>query len=270
LQHLGWAPTFEAITLLTLLGAGLAFALIRDAPAAGRLRSPAPESLLEGLRGLHAILIDAELRPLLLMGICTIAPFACVGALWAGPYLQDVHGLDQEQASVALLTLVATFNLGTLGYGPLDRWSGTRKGVIVAGAAASGLCLGSLAIWPRPPLWVALAILHLAMAAMPFHVTLSAQIREFVPSERIGRAITSLYLFGLTSAFLAQWLTGLMLSLTADPGRIGSPLGYRLVFALLASMLFGALLVYRRVPEQPSAIPDPAVQGPEPRSATPP
>ena len=58
----------------------------------------------------------------------------------------------------------------------------------------------------NPTVWPAIVILHLAMLVMPFYVTLTAQIREFVPAERIGRAITSLYLFGLTSAFLAQWL----------------------------------------------------------------
>ena len=66
----------------------------------------------ESLRGLRAILTDRNLRPLLIMGVCTIAPFACVGGLWAGPYLQDVHGLDREQASFVLLGLVTAYNLG--------------------------------------------------------------------------------------------------------------------------------------------------------------
>jgi MFS family permease len=184
------------------------------------------------------------------MGVCTIAPFACVGALWAGPYLQDVHGLDREQASFVLLGLVVTYNLGTLGYGPLDRRFGTHKGVVVAGAGSSGLCLAVLALWPRLSLWAAVLVLHLAMIVMPFYVTLTAQIRELVPLDRLGRAITSLYLFGLSAAFLAQWLTGLLVGLSADAGRIGSPLGYRLMFAFLAVMLFGALLIYRRAPER--------------------
>ena len=96
LQHLGWPSTFGAIALLTLLGAGLASAMIRDAPEGDRAASPGRESLLESLRGLRAILADRALRPLLIMGVCTIAPFACVGGLWAGPYLQDVHGLERR------------------------------------------------------------------------------------------------------------------------------------------------------------------------------
>lgn len=250
LGHLGWTSTFGAIALLTLLGAGLASAMIRDAPEGDGGHPPGRESLLEGLRGLGAILADRALRPLLIMGVCTIAPFACVGGLWAGPYLQEVHGQSGAQASVVLLGLVVAYNLGTLAYGPLDRWFGTHKGVIVTGAALSGLCLAVLAVWPRLPLWPAVLVLHLAMVAMPFYVTLTAQVREFVPAQRLGRAITSLYLFGLTAAFLAQWLTGLLVGLTAEPGRIGSPLGYRLVFAFLAALLLGTLLIYRRAPER--------------------
>jgi MFS family permease len=250
LQRLGWTSTFGAIALLTLLGAGLVFALIRDAPADDPASARGPESLRDSLRGLRAILVDASLRPLLVMGVATIAPFACVGALWAGPYLQEVHGLGREQASVVLLGLVVTYNLGTLGYGPLDRWFGTHRGVIVAGAGLAAVCLAVLALWPQPPLWPAVVTLHLAMLVMPFYVTLTAQIRDFVPLQRLGRAITSLYLFGLSAAFLAQWLTGVLIGLTAEPGRIGSPLGYRLVFGFLALILAAALVTYRRAAER--------------------
>ena len=251
LQRLGWAPTFGAIALLTLLGAALVLAAVHDSPDADTARPHGAESLVESLRGLRAILADRDLRPLLIMGVCTIAPFACVGGLWAGPYVQDVHGLDQEQASFVLLGLVVAYNLGTLGYGPLDRRFGTRRRLVIAGATLAALCLAVLAIAPQPPFWVAVLVLHFAMAVMPFYVTLTAQMRDLVPPQRIGRAVTSLYLFGLSGAFLAQWLTGLLVGLTADRGRIGSVLGYRLVFGFIALLLLAALLVYRRAPQRP-------------------
>jgi MFS family permease len=251
LQRLGWTPTFGAIALLTLLAAALALIVMRDSPHGDLAHSPGGESLVESLRGLCAILADRDLRPLLIMGVCTIAPFACVGALWAGPYVQDVHGLDRAQASLVLLGLVIAYNLGTLGYGPLDRRFGTRRGLVMAGAALAALCLAVLALAPQPPFWVAVLVLHLAMVVMPFYVTLTAQMRDLVPPQRIGRAITSLYLFGLSSACLAQWLTGFLVGLTAEPGRIGSALGYRLVFGFTALLLLAALLVYRHAPERP-------------------
>jgi predicted MFS family arabinose efflux permease len=270
LQDLGWTSTFGAISLLTLLGAGVAAALIRDAPEGDRSLPPGRESVVESLRGLGAILADRRLRPVLTMGACTIAPFACVGGLWAGPYLREIHGLGQEQASFVLLGLVVTYNLGTLGYGPLDHWFDTHKGVVASGAGASALCLATLALWPRLPFWPAVAVLHLAMLALPFYVTLTAQVREFVPAHRLGRAITSLYLFGLSAAFLAQWLTGYLVGATAEPGRIGSPLGYRLVFGFLALILVAALAIYRRAPERRGEASAPPVRSGQPEPTAPP
>jgi MFS family permease len=254
LQRLGWTPTFCAIALLTLLAAALVLTAVRDSPDGEIARAHRAESLFESLRGLRAILADRRLRPLLVMGVCTIAPFACVGGLWAGPYVQDVHGLDREQASFVLLGLVVAYNLGTLGYGPLDRRFGTQRGLVMAGAALAALCLAALALAPQPPFWLAVLVLHLAMAVMPFYVTLTAQMRDLVPPQRIGRAITSLYLFGLSGAFLAQWLTGWLVGLTAEGGRIGSALGYRLAFGFVALLLVAALLVYRHAPEGPLPI----------------
>jgi MFS family permease len=254
LQRLGWSWTFGAIALLTLLAAALVLTVVRDSPCGDLARAPGAESLPESLRGLRAILADSDLRPLLVMAVCIIAPFACVGSLWAGPYVQDVHGLDPEEASFVLLGLAVAYNLGTLAYGPLDRRFGTQRGVVIAGAALAALCLAVLALAPQPPFWLAVLVLHLAVAVMPFYVTLTAQMRDLVPPQRIGRAITSLYLFGLSGAFLAQWLTGLLIGLTADGDHIGSALGYRLVFGFIALILLAALLVYRHAPERPLAI----------------
>jgi predicted MFS family arabinose efflux permease len=227
--------------------------VVRDAPQGARASPQTPERLAESLRGLGAMLADPRLRPLLIMGLCTIMPFSCIGGLWAGPYLQDVHGLDPEGASFVLLGLVAAYNLGTLGYGQLDRRLGAHRGMVIAGAGLSALCLLLLAIAPRPPFWAAVLLLHLAMVVMPFYVTLTAQMRDLVAPERIGRAITSIYLFGLSGAFVAQWLTGVLVSSMAEAGRIGSAAGYRLVFACIALILLAALVVYRRAPKRRAA-----------------
>jgi predicted MFS family arabinose efflux permease len=235
--------------------------MVRDAPDSGRVRAHTAESVVDSLRGLLAILADPRLRPLLIMGVSTIAPFACVGGLWAGPYLQDVHGLGREQASFVLLGLVAAYNIGTLGYGRLDRRFGAHRGVVSVGAGLCALCLAVLALAPRLPFWTAVLVLHLAMIVMPFYVTLTAQMRDLVPPQRIGRAITSLYLFALSGAFVAQWLTGILVGSTAAAGRIGSAFGYRLVFGFVALILLAALVPYRRTPERGYASSAPAPRG---------
>jgi hypothetical protein len=72
-----------------------------------------------------------------------------------------------------------------------------------------------------------------------------------VPLERAGRLITTINLSALSVAFAAQWLCGLLVGLTGGGDGLGAPLGYRLVFGFLATMLLAALRVYRGAPERP-------------------
>jgi MFS family permease len=252
LQAFGWAWTYLLVAALCAVAIGLAYALIRDSPGAATVRRGSGESIADSLRGLAAMLRDADLRRIFVMGGCTIAPFQCTGGLWAGPYLQEVHGLSRDQASYVLLGMVLMLNLGTLGYGPLDRWFGTRRGVVLAGAGASLAILAALALLPRPPLWLVVVLILALGLATPFYVTLTAHGRSFVPIERAGRLVTTINLAALSLAFVAQWLCGVLVGLTGDGAALGSAPGYRLVFAFLAGLLLAAVLVYRAAPERPS------------------
>jgi predicted MFS family arabinose efflux permease len=259
LHCLGWAPTFVAITLVTAAITLLCHFLVQDAPSGSGPRGRPRESLADGLRGLHGVLADRQLRRVLAMGFCAIAPFSCVGGLWAGPYLQAVHGLDAAEASYALLGMVTTFNLGTLAYGTLDRWLGSRRRVVLGGSLAATMLIALLAIWPDPGLTSVLVLMHLFALAAPFYVTLTAHSRGFVPLERAGRLITTLNLCALLGAFCAQGLTGLLVGLGGGQG-LGSDAGFRLAFGFVALMLLAALSVYRQAPERPgdTAFPSPA------------
>ncbi len=262
----GWTATFLAVGLLCALAMVAAGLMIRDSPTGATVRGARRESLGESLAGLRALLGDPDLRPIFAMAACTIAPFMCTGGLWAGPYLRDVHDLSRDQASYVLLGMVLMLNLGTLVYGPLDRWFGTRRGVVLVGAATSMLILTALAGLPEPPLWLVIALFLGLGLASPFYVTLTAHGRSFVPLERAGRLVTTINLFALGMAFGAQWLSGLLVGATGTGQGLGSALGYRLVFALLAGMLLAALLVYRLAPERPD--PRRARPAPSPTRAT--
>jgi predicted MFS family arabinose efflux permease len=253
LRAFGWTPTFLAVGLLCALVMAAAAVLIRDSPTGGTVRSAGRESLAESLAGLRALLGDRDLQRIFAMAACTIAPFMCTGGLWAGPYLRDVHDLSRDQASYVLLGMVLMLNLGTLVYGPLDRWFGTRRGVVLAGAGSSMLILAALASLPEPSLWLVVALLLGLGLASPFYVTLTAHGRSFVPLERAGRLVTTINLSALGVAFLAQWLSGLLIGLTGAGQALGSALGYRMVFALLAAMLLAAFFAYRLTPERPGS-----------------
>ena len=78
------------------------------------------------------------------------ATMLTVLGIWGGPYLHDVHGLDAIQRGNVLLTMGVAQILGILAYGPMDRVLGSRKKVILAGAALSALAILPTA-WSLPP-----------------------------------------------------------------------------------------------------------------------
>ena len=184
LQRAGWTPTFLGIALITLAVIALCFMVLRDAPPGSEARGTRPESVGESLRGLWAVLADPDVRRIMAMATCVIAPFMCVGGLWAGPYLQVVHGLDPAQASWVLLAMITTANVGTFVYGPLDRRLGGRRKVVLGGAVATMAMLGALALWPGPSLWLAIAML---LPARGGHAVLRHADRA-QPQLRAGRA----------------------------------------------------------------------------------
>jgi predicted MFS family arabinose efflux permease len=253
LQRTGWTATFLGISLMTLVVIGLCATVMRDGPPGSEARSTGPESLTESLRGLLAVLADVNVRRIMVMATCVIAPFMCVGGLWAGPYLQVVHGLDPVEASWVLLGMITIANVGTLAYGPLDRWLGGRRKVVLCGASATMIMLAALALWPAPGLRLAIVMLLLFAVATPFYVMLTAHSRGFVAVERTGRVLTTINLFALGSAFVAQWLTGLLVALPGGGDGLGTEAGFRLAFGFLALMLLGAIVVYRPAPERPVA-----------------
>ena len=193
------------------------------------------------------MLKNRDMRATLVMGSCFAAPFATVGGLWAGPYLRDVHGLDQTEAGYVLLVMVLAQNLGTFFFGPLDRIFNTRKWVVLASAASTIALLFTLALLSEPPLWLALGLLGLFSLTSPFFVILAAHCRGFVPDHLAGRAITAMGLVGVGMIFVAQWATGLIV----DAANGGGEIGYRLVFASVAALVTGAALIYLRVRDIP-------------------
>ena len=66
-------------------------------------------------------------------------------------------------------------------------------------------------------------MLLLLAVVTPFYVTLTAHSRSFVPVERAGRVLTTINLFALGSAFVAQWLTGLLVALPGGGGMASAP-----------------------------------------------
>ncbi len=238
---IGWRNGFLGLAATTVLVAGCFYAFVRDRPPGGPAPAARRESFSEIAKGLLEVWTTPGLGPVLAMHFFAYATMLTVLGVWGGPYLYDVYKLDGVQRGNVLLAMGVAQILGILAYGPMDRLLRSRKKVVVGGAAISAALLVALALLPRPPLAVAVALLTVFCFFCAFGTVIVAQGRALFPDRLAGR--------GVTTVNMAQCL-GLAV-LPAGMGYIVEGFGnsegaYRLAFAALAAGLMLGASVYLR------------------------
>ncbi|WP_323766091.1 MFS transporter [Marinovum sp.] len=221
----GWRET-----LWTLAAAALAIALglavlVRDPPRAET-----------GQRG--SVLDLLRIPALWLIFPMMFVNYAASGglrAVWIGPYLRDVHGLTPNPVGLATLVMGVAMIAGTFAYGPLDRWLGSRKWVVLPGNALVVLGCAALWLWPAPGLWGAIALFCLiGFFGMTFPLIL-AHGRSYAPDHLVGRGVTLMNLFGIAGVGIFQVITGRLHETTAS---------YAPVFAIFAVITLAGMIPY--------------------------
>lgn len=237
----GWRNGFLGLATVTVLVAGCFYAFVRDRPPNSLAPAARRESLGEIVKGLLDVWTTPGLGRVLAMHFFAYATMLTVLGVWGGPYLYDVHGLDAVQRGNVLLVMGAAQILGILAYGPMDRLLRSRKKAVLGGAAISLALLMVLALWPQPPLAVAIALLTAFCFFCAFGTVIVAQGRALFPDRLAGR--------GVTTVNMAQCL-----GLTMLPAMVGyiveafgnSDLAYRVAFgALGAGLVLGASVYVR-------------------------
>jgi MFS family permease len=199
--HIGWRGTMLAMAGATLLSALCVLLLIADPPRA------TPQTRDGFLAGVLHILAIRALWPLLPLTAVGYAVVLSDRGLWAGPFFTDVYGLAPVARGNALLVMAAAMSAGAIIYGPLDRWLGTRKWIVVAGSAAAAACFLILGL---VPLSLPAAITTLA-AAGAFGMTygvLMAHARSLFPEHLLGRGITLMNVLFIGGAGVLQPISG--------------------------------------------------------------
>ena len=110
--------------------------------------------------------------------------------LWAGPYLNDVHGLEGIARGNVLLAFNITMLLGVMAFTTIERWLNSRKTAIIAGGFASIVPLVILALVPEPGLWPAFALLIVFIASSSYFMLIHAHARAVLPDNLMGRGLT--------------------------------------------------------------------------------
>ena len=240
----GWRATFAGLAVVSAALTLVFFSIVRDAPDAHGYHERRPESLPSVVAGVREVFASRDLLHLLPMIAVGYASTIAVLGVWGGPYLHEVYGLGQVARGKALSVMAMAMILGTLAYGPLDRRFDTRRGVVAAGAVGTIAVLAVLASLADAGLWPVTLLLALFAFLSSYSLVVMAHGLALVPERLAGRGAAMLNAALMGGAGLIQTAIGYLMA--AFPDRTGDAAArpYALMFALIALLTGGALLVY--------------------------
>ena len=258
---LGWRQAFLVLGLVSALVGVLFVVLVRDQPPGAQPEAREPERLGAALMGFWAILRLPGLLRVLALQAVAYAVLTTIMGLWAGTYLNDVHGLSGIARGHVLMAMAGGQVLGLLTIGSLDRLLDTRKWVAVGCALATCAVLAALAARPDMPTPIAVTLLVLLATAAAYGPVVVSHARTFYPEPLAGRGVTTANMAQLLGCALMPIGTGLIPGLYPVGPSGYAVEAYRWIFAAIAMMLLAGLLVYLRSRDvPPSQGPSPAVR----------
>lgn len=246
---IGWRNTFLVLGAISAAGALVYYVVVRDQPPGTPVVPPKPSSYREELAGLLTVWRTPGLLPVLAVHTFAYATQLTILGIWAGPYLFDVYGLDGLARGNILLIMGLAQIIGVFCYGPLDRLVGSRKIVIVTGAALTIATLVLMAVIPQPPLWFAVILLNLVTFVASYGVVIVSQGRALFPQHLAGRGATTVNMAQLLGLMALPIVTGQIVGAFPLTAGVAPEVAYRAAFAALAICKLCGLLVYLRSPD---------------------
>ena len=233
----GWRTTMLGIAAATLLSAVLVFLVVEEPPPA------APHVDGAAKPSIAAVLRIRELWPLFPIALVSYPIVVAIRGLWVGPYFSQVHGLAPVDRGNAVSVMVFAMIAGAFLYGPLDRWFGTRKWVVVAGTVATIGGLVALALAPLMSVFTAALMFGVIGGFGLTYGVLMAHARAFLPTPVLGRGLTLMNMFIIGGAAILQPLSGLFVENMLTAGMIPAA-AHGALYGMFAFALTLTLLVY--------------------------
>ncbi len=248
----GWRGAFTGMAAVCALASLMVLLLVRDAPPGHPFHDRTPEPVGQVMKGYLEVLQIRDVRFVAAMSFTTFAALLSVLGLWAGPYLNDVHGLDAGTRGTVLLIMAVAGMAGSFAYGPADRLLNSRKRVIQGASAISIALLVVLALLPGAGLATVTALFALFCLIVPFSPVVVSHTRALLPDRLVGRGMTTVNMVVFIGVFLIQWASGLIVDAFPKTATGGAPeAAYRAVFAFLACAMAVSLLLYSRARDVP-------------------
>ena len=246
-EAIGWRGAFLAMAGVTGAIVVLLFLVVRDAPPGAAPAAAVSETASEMWRGLAGVLLLRDMRWICAVQFVSYGTMIAIVGLWAGPYLNDVHGLTGVDRGNALLGLNVVLLASVVLYSHIERWLESRKKAVLGGGSASIALLLALALIPGLALWAALALLVLFTVASAFFMLIHAHARAILPDRLIGRGLTLQNLAVMLGVFVLQAIAGVIVGAFAREGVEAPEIAYRAAFGFLALALAAGIAAYARV-----------------------
>lgn len=254
-----WRGLFLGLAGVTVLVAVLLLLVVpefrRPSPArAEPAGNPAPAGILDLLRGTVSVFASPFFWRLAPASVLMQGAFMAYLALWTGPWLRDVEGMDRVAVAADLQSMALAMVAGFAGFGLVAevlRRRGLSPGTVsVAGMTAAAALQASLALGiPLPP--------ALAWGGYAFFGSASVMIYSLLaqgfPTAMAGRVITAANLLIFLTAFALQSGIGAFLTFY-PPGADGgySIEGHRMAL-LLVTAAQGLALLWQILPRRGTA-----------------
>lgn len=245
-EAVGWRWAFVGAAAMTTFATLLYWRFIDDGMVGDGHSDRTPETAIEIALGVIEAIRTPGLIYIFTLHLFAYATIATMMGLWAGPYLNDVHGLDALARGNVIMAMGAGQVAGMLCYGSLDRVFNTRKGVAAGGAFVSIAVLVALALVPEPPAWLAISLLVALGLFAAYSPVIVAHGRSLFPDRLAGRGVTVVNLAQVAGSTILPAVTGLIVGAfpAEDAGR--PDIAYRLAFGAIAGALAVGLAVYSR------------------------
>lgn len=248
----GWRPTLTGVGVIAFFVSVAVLLTVRDRPPGGHGETGPSESLFATMRGLLLVLREPRLYALGSLAAVTVGSFLTFRALWVGPYLNDIFGAGLLERGTLIFWVSLAWLVSAVCIGPLDRIFDTRRGVVTVGAVSMMAWFAALAFLGANSLTLAVGAMILLGLSSGLSSPIFAHARSLFPDRYVGRVVTAINLFVWGGVFLIQVGTGFLIDAFPADANGHSPVeAYQTNFAVMAVLLFAALVVYRRVADVP-------------------
>jgi sugar phosphate permease len=241
----GWRWSFILFGIATFTFAVIFFSLVDDEPKGESISNSSSRPSFSTKRNIRLLFTSRDYWIICFGTFVRYGIYVAIQGLWAGPYLIEGLGFSSVEAGNLLLLL----NIGYLVGSPLGGWLSDRaihspKLVVLFGMAIMAFCTFALSThWGAGNTWILGVIFLILGIFSSFGIIMYTHIKELMPSDMSGMALTGINLFTMIGAAVITQVMGLLLDYLSGPG-VPSLGNYQTIFFVAFLSVVCGLVLY--------------------------